>query len=105
MNNYIEARLVGISLSNYLYYPYKDQSDRERYELSGVESKSYDLGHYCSIDVLKEIVEKGSLRFTDVRYLNDSTEFIEIIPQLKEALNTGDYSEQFTIMHLPVYMV
>ena len=34
--------------------------------------------HYCNIEVMKNILQSGKLRFTDIRYLNDIQEFTYI---------------------------
>ena len=53
----------------------------------------------CVITVLLtrflSIIEKQCLRFTDVRFLNDSTEFLEIIPLIEHVLTNGNYSSSF----------
>ena len=44
---------------------------------------------------LKEILNNGCLRFSDVRFLNDSTEFIEIIPLIENVLSCNEYTSDF----------
>ena len=99
-NEFIESRCATLSNSHFLYAPYKEQTAMSYYAPSGIETMSSDLGHYCKIDILKEIIENGSLRFTDVRYLNDSTEFVEIIPWLKNVLIEKEYEEAFRTLLL-----
>ena len=67
---------------------------------SGIGNKASRICHYCSVDVLKAILESESLRFSDVRFLNDSTEFIEIIPLLKYVVLHGEYAQEFVDMIL-----
>lgn len=62
------------------------------YKVGGFENKSSVICHYCTVDTLNAILEENSLRFTDVRFLNDSTEFVEIISLIKEVLNEEHYS-------------
>lgn len=52
------------------------------YAPDGFANKVSGISHYCTVDTLKEILNKGCLRFSDVRSLNDLTEFIDIIPLL-----------------------
>ena len=48
---------------------------------AGREKRNF---HYCSIDTLKTIVQNKQLRFTDVQYLKDTTEFMNAIYLLKQ---------------------
>lgn len=61
---------------------YIEKNGKQEY-VDGIGNKVSRICHYCSVDVLKNILENESLRFSDVRFLNDSTEFIEIIPLVK----------------------
>lgn len=95
MSNNIIARCMGISRSCFLNAPYKDQSDIEMYAVDGHEHKASGICHYCTVDTLKAIVSKGRLRFSDVRFLNDSTEFTEIISLVENVLSQEDYTLEF----------
>ena len=53
------------------------------------------VGHYCTVATLKEILNNGCLRFSHVRFLNDSTEFIEIIPLIENVLSCNEYTSDF----------
>ena len=57
--------------------------------------KSQNICHYCTISTLKSIIEHRCLRFTDVRFLNDSTEFTDILRVVDSVLQEGSYSEPF----------
>lgn len=72
------AKCIAISQSHFLYVPYKDLTIDQIYGVDGIGNKASRICHYCSVDVLKNILENESLRFSDVRFFNDSTEFIEI---------------------------
>ena len=60
-----------------------------------LNSGASNVCHYCTIDTLLSIIENQCLRFTDVRFLNDSTEFLEIIPMIEHVLTNGNYSSSF----------
>ena len=91
----ILAKCLGISQSHYLNAPYKNASISDLFGVNGIENKAVEICHYCTIDTLYSILKKECLRFTDVRFLNDSTEFVEIIPLIKIVLNTGGYDQSF----------
>lgn len=91
----ILAKCLGISQSHYLNAPYKSASIVDLFGVNGIENKAVEICHYCTVDTLHSILKNGCLRFTDVRFLNDSTEFVEIIPLIKIVLNKGDYDQNF----------
>lgn len=95
MSNNIIAKCMGISMSHFLNTPYKEQSITEMYAPDGIANKASGICHYCTVDTLKAILNKGSLRFSDVRFLNDSTEFIEIIPLIENVLLHNEYTSEF----------
>lgn len=94
MSNDIFARCMGISMAHFLNTPYKEQTIGE-YDPDGIANKASGICHYCTIGTLKEILNKGCLRFSDVRFLNDSTEFIEIIPLIESVLSCNKYTSGF----------
>lgn len=57
--------------------------------------KSQNICHYCTISTLKSIIEHRCLRFTDIRFLNDSTEFTDILRVVDSVLQENPYSEPF----------
>ncbi len=91
----IIAKCLGIAMSSFLNIPYNDQTIEERYAPNGFENRASGICHYCTIATLKEILNNGCLRFSDVRFLNDSTEFVEIIPLVKNVLLYNGYSPDF----------
>lgn len=94
------AKCIEISQSHFLYVPYKDLTIDQIYGVDGIGNKASRICHYCSVDVLKNILENESLRFSDVRFLNDSTEFIEIIPLVKYVAQHEEYASEFIDMIL-----
>ena len=92
MSSDIIAKCMAISMSHFLNTPYKEQSVIEMYAPDGFENRASGICHYCSIDTFRSILLNGCLRFSDVRFLNDSTEFIEIILLIENVLSNGNYS-------------
>ena len=95
MSNDIFARCMAISMSHFLNTPYKEQTITEMYAPDGFANKASGICHYCTVATLKEILNNGCLRFSDVRFLNDSTEFIEIIPLIENVLSCNEYTSDF----------
>ena len=87
MNNEIIAECIAISMSNFLNVPYKNQAVIDRYLPGEIESKASNICHYCSVDTLKSIMSNGYLRFSDIRFLNDSTEFKEAVLFVRNVLS------------------
>ena len=82
-------------MSHFLNTPYKEQTITEMYAPDGFANKASGICHYCTVATLKEILNNGCLRFSDVRFLNDSTEFIEIIPLIENVLSCKEYTSDF----------
>lgn len=95
MNNEIYAKCMGISMKNSLRAPYNGQECSKLYSPGGYESSASHICHYCSSTVLKAIVEGECLRFSDVRFLNDSTEFQEILEWIKSIISQNEYMDEF----------
>lgn len=91
----IIANCMKIARSHFLYTPYKNDNIVDWYKVDGVANKAAEICHYCTIDTLNAILESSCLRFTDVRFLNDSTEFVDIVPLIKQVLISGNYSLDF----------
>lgn len=100
MKNETIAKCIGISMSHFLNTPYKNQSVSDLYAPNGFESKASKICHYCTIDTLKAILNRGCLRFSDVRFLNDSTEFIEILNWIEMVVTKDSYNVDFQKMIL-----
>lgn len=95
MASSIRAKCIAISMSHFLNTPYKEQSIIEMYTPNGFANKASGICHYCTVDTLRAILNHECLRFSDVRFLNDSTEFVEIIPLIKNVLMDAKYSQDF----------
>ncbi|MDO4344561.1 MAG: DUF2971 domain-containing protein [Eubacteriales bacterium] len=95
MSSNIIAKCMGIAEATYFYILYKDQNIIEMYAPGGFMNKATGICHYCTIDTLKVILNKGCLRFSDVRFLNDSTEFVEILRWIENLIMTDSFSSDF----------
>lgn len=91
----IRSKCMAIANSHFLYTPYKNVSDLDFYKVDGIANKGSGICHYCTVDTLNKIIKNGCLRFTDVRFLNDSTEFTEVIDLIKYVLNSNAYTQSF----------
>lgn len=79
----IRSKCLAIAQCHFLYTPYKKVPNTDLYKIGGIANKASRICHYCTIDTLAAILENSCLRFTDVRFLNDSTEFLEVIKLIK----------------------
>ena len=95
MSNSIIAQCKKISMSHFLNTPYKKQGIKKIYLVDGFANKASKICHYCTIDTLKSILDKECLRFSDVRFLNDSTEFVEVIRLIRSVLSEKKYTSEF----------
>lgn len=91
----IIAECMGIAMSHFLNTPYKEQTIIEMYAPDGFANKETGICHYCTVDTLKAILNKECLRFSDVRFLNDSTEFVEILLWIENVIMNGSYNADF----------
>lgn len=82
------AKYITLTSKNYTLAPLKDmyKSVIDYYAIDGAGNWGNKLFHYCSIDTLKTIVQNKQLRFTDVQYLKDTTEFVNAISLLKQVI-------------------
>ncbi len=90
----IIRRCAQIAGSLFLNTPYTNNSYFGSSERNLV-NKDYGICHYCSISTLNQILTNECLRFTDVRFLNDSTELLEIIDLIHRTLKKEDYNKSF----------
>lgn len=88
------TKCMAIEKGMFLNAPYQGLSILELYGPCGIETKASTISHYCTIGVLKEILGRECLRFTDVRFLNDSTEFLDAISIIKSELEKS-YAGEF----------
>lgn len=91
----IIVRCRGISMSHFLNTPYKEQDIKKIYVVDGFANRASKICHYCTINTLKNILDKECLRFSDVRFLNDSTEFVEVIRLIKSVISEKKYTLEF----------
>lgn len=91
----IFARCLALASCHFLNTPYKNIPVIDLYGPDGFENSTTEICHYCTADTLNAILNKSCLRFTDIRFLNDSTEFIEIIPLIIAVVNNGNYKPDF----------
>lgn len=91
------AKCYAIGDKNYLNVPYENIPVLDRYSLGGDLNRGSYVYHYCTVSVLQQIIENKTLRFSDVRFLNDETEFQNAINLAMKILNKNDkqYSQEF----------
>lgn len=79
------AKYLALSSKNYANVPLKSKYDSalDYYAADGAGNWGNELFHYCTIDILKSITQNKQLRFSDVRFLNDTTEFMDAVRLLK----------------------
>lgn len=65
---------------SFLNVPYKDLTIDQIYGVDGIGNKASRICHYCSVDVLKNILENESLRFIDVRFLMILQNLLKLFP-------------------------
>lgn len=94
-DNHIRTMCMAIAQCHFLYAPYKNTPTFDLYKVDGFANKDSEISHYCTVDTLSKVLNNGCLRFTDVRFLNDSTEFIEVINLIKYELENGAYTPSF----------
>lgn len=91
----IHARCNKICKVHYGNTLYNNLDIVDCYLPNGPANKARSISHYCSCDVLRSILNNRCLRFSDVRFLNDATEFVEIIPIINHVLDKGKYENAF----------
>lgn len=90
----IITRCVSVASKLFLNTPYTNNSYFGSSERNLI-NKDCGICHYCSISTLNQILTNECLRFTDVRFLNDSTELLEIIDLIYRTLKKEDYNKSF----------
>ncbi len=83
--NGVLGKYLALTSKNYTNTPIKSlyKSTFGYFTVDGPGNWGAELFHYCTIDVLKSITREKKLRFSDIHFLNDTTEFIESIRLLK----------------------
>ncbi len=91
----VYIKYLALTSKDYTIVPFanKHKSVFNYYEADGAANWGYDLFHYCTIETFRSITEKNNkediearLRFSDIRFLNDTTEFKEAVRLLKVAI-------------------
>lgn len=84
----VYAKYLALMNWSYLLTPFsnKHKSALDYYSVDGAANWGHDIFHYCHKNTLKDIISSKKLRFGDVRFLNDTTEFEEAIRILKIAV-------------------
>lgn len=89
------ARCLGLEKGTFLDSVNYGKSIIDRYGIDGSENRARSVSHYCTISTLEAILREECLRFTDVRFLNDSTEFINTLDVVKGVINETRYTNEF----------
>ena len=83
----IFALSSNISVNTYDLAPVpKTDNILDYYRSNGAATWGDSIFHYCSLDTCRNIIEHKKLRFSDVRFLNDTTEFQEVVRLVKIVL-------------------
>lgn len=82
------VKYLALMKRSYSLTPFsnKHKSSLDYYAVDGAANWGYDIFHYCHKDILKDIINSKKLRFGDVRFLNDTTEFEEAVRILRIAV-------------------
>ena len=82
----VYKKYLPLMSKDYTMIPVKNKSALDYWSIDGAGHWGTELYHYCTIDTLKSITKEKRLRFSDIRFLNDTTEFIEAIRLLKKRI-------------------
>lgn len=84
----VYAKYIAFATKDYTVAPHKEKYNTiiDYYKIDGPANWGNNLFHYCPIDALKSITQNKQLRFTDVQYLADTTEFMHAIDLLKTVI-------------------
>lgn len=87
----VYAQYIALTSKDYTTIPIQNKytSAIDYYGINGMANWGNDLFHYCTIETLKNITKEARLRFSDVRFLNDTTEFKEAVSLLKVTIEHG----------------
>lgn len=85
----VYAKYIALTSKDYTLTPLKKmyKSALDYYAIDGAGNWGNKLFHYCSLDTLKAITQNKQLRFTDVKNLKDTTEFVNAIHLLKQVID------------------
>jgi len=84
----VYAKYLALMKRSYLITPFanKIKSEFDYFTVDGATNWGHDIFHYCWMDTLKEIIKNKRLRFSNICFLNDTTEFEEAVRILKIAV-------------------
>lgn len=84
----IFAKYLALMHRSYLLTPFSNihKSSLDYYSVDGAANWGHDIFHYCQLNILKTITKNKQLRFSDIRFLNDTTEFEEAVRILRVAV-------------------
>lgn len=84
----IYAKYLALMKRSYLLTPFsnKHKSALDYYAVDGAANWGHDIFHYCRKNILEDIINSKRLRFSDIRFLNDTTEFEEAVRILRIAV-------------------
>lgn len=106
-NEYVKyyGKIHGLKKRDFLLDLYNDVAPFDRSAPGGLDNPT--MVHYCNLQSLEKIISNKSLRFTDVRFLNDTTEFQEGFSLFKYILekNQHEYDPDFSKLLLNDYFL
>lgn len=81
----VYAKYLAMASKDYTITPFvnKHKSPLDYYSVDGIANWGHKLFHYCKMDVMKKIIGNSQLRFSDIHFLEDTTEFKEEIKVLE----------------------
>lgn len=84
----IYAKYLALMRQSYLLTPFsnKHKLASDYYSVDGAANWGHNIFHYCRKNILEDIINSKRLRFSDVRFLNDTTEFKEAVRMLRIAV-------------------
>ena len=84
----VYTKYLALMKRSYLLTPFsnKHKLTLDYYAVDGAANWGHDIFHYCRKNILGDIINSKQLRFSDVRFLNDKTEFEEAIRILRIAV-------------------
>ena len=90
----VYVKYLALMNRSYLLTPFsnKHKSSLDYYTVDGAANWGHNIFHYCRLDILKNITKNKQLRFSDICYLNDTTEFEEAVRILRIAVERKKFS-------------
>lgn len=84
----VYVKYLALMKRSYLLTPFsnKHTSSSGYYAVDGAANWGHDIFHYCQKNILEDIINSKRLRFSDIRFLRDKTEFKEAVRILRMAV-------------------